>query len=412
MGNTPDLTHLEQQAYEARLSVNRLRREVYSQPDPASSESLNADLRAAEVALRKIERQIEAATNREKSGVIFKRGMTPGLLGPETTGIDSRIQLRMAQVPTATCHLFDPDKTPLVTCWVQNVRPNEKKRLRVGAYVDGYSATALATVELSAGKEHTFNLLPTFFPERIRSVNELTRATLNVLLEDLDTRMTEVHTTYPIWLLARTTAPLAVYDPMTGGWQDLKRYLGAFVTPNAPSVMSFLRKAAERHPTKSLGGYQGDKHNVEQQVRAIFDALKFEADITYVNSVIDFTPEHGSSHQRVRLPSESLSDKQANCIDGTALFASLLEAISMSPAIVVVPGHAFVAWEPWSDKAGDWRFLETTMIHDFAFDDACKSGEKTAADMKALAEIEHDPSYITVLPLRELRTTHNITPME
>ena len=45
------------------------------------------------------------------------------------------------------------------------------------------------------------------------------------------------------------------------------------------------------------------------------------------------------------LPRESLADKEANCINGTVLFASLLEGISMSPAIVLVPGHAFLAWE-------------------------------------------------------------------
>ena len=128
------------------------------------------------------------------------------------------------------------------------------------------------------------------------------------------------------------------------------RSIGAFITPNAPSLMKFLRLAAERHPDGCLVGYQGDEDHVTPQIKSLFEALKTEADITYVNSVIDFNPEQGFASQRVRLPRESLADKQANCIDGTVLFASLVEGISMNPAIVIVPGHAFVAWETWCNS--------------------------------------------------------------
>jgi hypothetical protein len=411
MSNDNTLPKLKQDEYDARIAVERLRRQVFSQPDPSAADALTAQLRDAEETLRKIEQAITAATDPLKAGAIISRRRAPGLLGPETTGLDARVQLRMAQVPTATCHLFDPEQTPLLTCTVSNVSANTTKRLRVSAFVDGYSATSIATVELKPAKEFSFNLFPTFFPERIRTLNELTRATLNVMLEDMDTGKPELHATYPIWLLARTTAPLAVKDPMTGGWQDMTRYLGAFVTPNAPAIMTFLRKAADRHPSHALAGYQGDKPNVVAQVKAIYEALQADASISYVNSVVDFSPDLGSSNQRVRLPSESLADREANCIDGTVLFASLLEAVSLSPALVIVPGHAFVGWEPWSNKGGDWQFLETTMIHDFPYDDAFASAQKTAANYKSLGETLKDPTMFRLLPLRDLRSQYNITPM-
>src|SRR4029077_11411867 len=74
----------------------------------------------------------------------------------------------------------------------------------------------------------------------------------------------------------------------------------------------------------------------------------------------------GQITQRTRLPRESLRHKSANCIDGTVLMASLLEAASLHPAIVLVPGHAFVGWETW-EGSDEWDYLETTMIasHDF-----------------------------------------------
>ena len=67
-------------------------------------------------------------------------------------------------------------------------------------------------------------------------------------------------------------------------------------------------------------------------VKAIYDALQTKANIKYVNSTVDFNPDETAKTQRVRLPRETLKERQANCIDGALLFASLLEAISLNPA--------------------------------------------------------------------------------
>src|SRR5205085_674256 len=113
------------------------------------------------------------------------------------------------------------------------------------AYIEGYTARAIDTVEIEQGQQYSITQLPTLFPEHTRDLNELTRAMLNVLVEDLDGQV-ELHKTEPIWLLSRNSAPLYVRDPATDAWNNLTRYLGAFVTPNEPSIMKFLRKAAAR----------------------------------------------------------------------------------------------------------------------------------------------------------------------
>ncbi len=97
-----------------------------------------------------------------------------------------------------------------------------------------------------------------------------------------------------------------------------------------------------------------------------------EIGITYVNSIIDFGAGPGLFTQRTRLPRESLKYHNANCIDGTVLFASLLESASLHAGIVLVPGHAFVAWGKWPGR-DEWDYLETTMIgtHDFDAANAC-----------------------------------------
>jgi hypothetical protein len=108
---------------------------------------------------------------------------------------------------------------------------------------------------------------------------------------------------------------------------------------NRRSCISCARPA-RHHPDGQLYGYQAA---VEPQVRAIFQALKLDASITYVNSIVSFNPEEGSRSQRVRLPRQALDEQQANCLDGALLFASLLEAASLNPALVILPNHALVA---------------------------------------------------------------------
>jgi hypothetical protein len=407
--NTSELSERDRREYTLRTKVDHLRRQVFGQTDPSASPVLMEELAHAEKELEAAEVK-RIASRDPDSGLILAMADTStprGTRGSETTGLEAKVYIAMEHVPTSICHVLDATRTPLVTCTIKATKrlpdkPN-KRRVRVSSYIEGYSATAVSMFELAIGEEHTFQQLPTLFPGRTRTVTELTRATLHVLAEDLDGAI-EVHETKPVWLLARTTAPLGVTNPQTGEWQDLTLYLGAFVTPNAPSLMSFLREAARLHPQGLLTGYQGSQEDVAPQVKALFDALKSKAEITYVNSVISFNPQRGFATQRVRLPRESLADKEANCIDGTVLFASLLEGISMNPAIVLIPGHAFVAWETWSGS-NEWRFLETTMIGSSTFEQACGSGETTAQVYASKKELQ-------LLPLNVLRMKLVITPME
>ena len=412
----PDnLTLLREKVYQQRLHVGKLRREAFDQSDPQAAVFI--DLTAAEISLAQMEAQLAAAEPPDpQRGLVAQLNTVSGgagtLLGAETTGLLAQVHLRMEQVPTAIYHLLDPSTDPLLTCTVTNYSSNIR-RLRVTSFIEGYSAKAIHTAEIDpdSSKPYDFKQSPTLFPDSLHSLNELTRATLNVMVEDLDNGKVELHTTYPIWLLARTTAPLSVRDLKTGAWKDLTPYLGAFVTPNVPSLMGFLRVAASLAPQKRLVGYQGDKNVVEPQAKALFDALK-SAEITYVNSIISFSLDQGLSTQRVRLPRESIDQKEANCIDGTVLFASLLEGISLNPALVIVPGHAFVAWSTWADATGVWQFLETTMVGTDTFEEARTMGDANAARYKALAEVTNNPAAFTLWPLRTLRTERKITPME
>ena len=412
MPMTEEERKLRQEVYDLRQAVNRLQARFFETADVPALEALAAELADPEQDLHTKDGQLQALEAQDaKRGLVVDNTKDEKLLGRATTKLEVKVHLRMEYVPTGICHLFTASEHPLVTCSVFNA--DEKiRRLRVTSSIEGYSASAVDTVELNPNTEQLFDQLPTLFPHRIQNLHELTRATLNLLVEDLDAKV-ELHRTHPIWLLARNTAPLEIKDPQSGEIRDLRPYLGAMVTPNEPTVQRFLRRAAERQPFKELKGYQD---NVTAQVRALFDALKYDAGIVYVNSLIAFDPTQGATSQRVRLPRQSLAEGQANCIDATLLFASLLEAISLNPGILVLPKHAMVAWEdpPTTQQApGTWHFLEAVRIGSHTFEEACNEGDRKAKIYRdQRAANNDDPRFYRLMPLRELRTERRITPAE
>jgi hypothetical protein len=149
-------------------------------------------------------------------------------------------------------------------------------------------------------------------------------------------------------------------------------------------------------------------------VGCVFDALKAEK-LTYINSLVSLGVATDTVMQRVRLPREALEYRSANCIDGTVLTASVLEFASLNPGIVLVPGHAFLAWQPSrtpEEGKDEWDYLETTMIGSADFDSANVRGRMLAFEYRKLAQETGRPGDFYLLSLQEARTTYGIQPME
>ena len=321
--------------------------------------------------------------------------------------------------------MLDPVTEPLLAVTLTNLS-YDARRVCVTSYIEGLSAKDIKTVEFERGeveKPRTVSLLPNLFPRQSRLITEVQRATLHVLVEifgsarDPETRtdtwssLVESHDTHSLVLLSRNSSFNSVIDPETGAPRDLSKYYGAWVTPHVEPVQSLIRRAALKVPGRRIAGYQGqpDRETTAAQVKAIFDTLK-ETGVCYIDSVIDFGAGPGQITQRTRLPRESLRRKSANCIDGTVLLASLLEAASLHAAIVLIPGHAFVGWETWPGT-DEWDYLETTMIatHDF---DAAQN--RARALFRHFAEDEFqgdDGPFPRVLKLNDLRA-QGVWPME
>jgi hypothetical protein len=374
----PDTGELRRQIEEQTRRVQGLQVAVFSQADPAGNEPLFEQLAKAEGHLAELQQQLQkqspaiVATSAEVDKAPESAPQSGRFLGQKSTGLEARARIQIDPLPTGAYHLLDPGTDPLLIVDVENFS-RDTRRVCVKAHLEGLSATAVRTIEIEARQTKSFKLQPTLFPERAQAITEVQRATLHIVVEDLDGKL-ESHNTYPITCLARTSSFNAVRRPETGETVDLSHYYGAWVTPHVDAVQERIRRAVELAPDRQMLGYQGDPDLVQGQVAALYQSLR-ETEIVYVNSVIDYGAAVGMTTQRTRLPRETIALRSANCIDGTVLLASLIEGVSLNPAIVLVPGHAFVGWETWHGS-GEWRFLETTLMGTADFEIANKSGQR------------------------------------
>jgi hypothetical protein len=306
---------------------------------------------------------------------VERHGPAPAATQAAPPGVSVSLLTRI--VLTAFCHQLDAEAFPLVAVTLDDTgRGCANAALRVSAAIEDYSDIAIATLHVSRGEQVRVSLLPVLKPTAVATLNEIRPATLRVTVEQTAPTVRMLYDrTERIELHARDTALLAVKAP-DGSIIDLTEHLAGWITPRRPEIEELLRRAAEHHPNRRFVGYQGASTLVQgaeivrAQARAIFTALKRDTSLVYIDSPLNLGEQAGQVTQRVRLPTESLAaGGSANCIDGTVLFASLLELASIDPLIVIVPGHAFVGWRIWQG-VNQYEFLETTMIGSNDFDAA------------------------------------------
>ncbi len=136
----------------------------------------------------------------------------------------------------------------------------------------------------------------------------------------------------------------------------------AYVNEDHPQIDKILKVALATGIVKQFDGYQAnDPTDVVRQVFAIWHTLQLKG-IRY--SDITDTPNESMKAicQHVRFLDESIDNDQANCVDGSVLFASALQKIGLDAGLVIIPNHhMFVIF--YTDAARKHPiFLETTML--------------------------------------------------
>lgn len=168
--------------------------------------------------------------------------------------------------------------------------------------------------------------------------------------------------------------------------KDTLNYLyAAYVQEEDPKIDDVLRQALDTKMIDQFVGYQfynDDKNYVDKQVAAIWRVLH-EQGFAY-SSITTTTVDNyadGLQSQTVRTCDAALQKKQANCVDGSVLFASILRKIGIDPVLIICKeynvkdverlhpsGHCFLAYAiaPNASNLRDtaqFHFLETTMLN-------------------------------------------------
>ena len=160
--------------------------------------------------------------------------------------------------------------------------------------------------------------------------------------------------------------------------------LPIYVTSRDPEIEKIITAAKEHLPGRTFEGYLPGSTPVMEQVAAIYRTIH-DMGISYVNSPISFSGEENETFvQNIRLPADSIASTNANCVDGTLLFASALERAAINPLIVLVPGHAYLGIQLEKDMNA-YVFLETTMV----------GNEKFSVAIKAQSNFERTCSFPT-----------------
>jgi hypothetical protein len=170
---------------------------------------------------------------------------------------------------------------------------------------------------------------------------------------------------------------------------DMSLNFTAYVNEQHPFVDKLLREALDLGVVDSFIGYQGKStESVILQVYALWD-LMVARDMRYSSITATAAASDSVASQHVRMLEETINNTQANCVDGSVLFASLLRKIGIDSALIMQPNHCYMGF--WADENHTiFLALETTLLGVDA-----ESPESVPEDLEGAVgeEIRRDKSW-------------------
>lgn len=188
------------------------------------------------------------------------------------------------------------------------------------------------------------------------------------------------------------TVAFALHSRWLMQWtrENLRR-IAAWVTPNDSAVEGLVQKAQgylQNQPAPVPDGMVGYKGTSAQQVRdevdALYDALRLSYHIKYVQESIPYSGTDASNAvENIKLPKEILHQHSGMCIELTALLAAAVESIGLHPAIVIVPGHAFLGVAVEENNANSQYWDAVDLNNNIAADSANVDADTMYMNYKA-----------------------------
>lgn len=305
-----------------------------------------------------------------------------------------------SELITPIAHLYGLflDDFVIVTLKNGNAAP---VKIVVSSEISGYTSKASDTVTVPGGATQEIRQNPRLTTAAIDGLNSQHEADLHVVVSYLDAGQprTVVDQTSPTLITSRRDFPWSIKGfTQEEDWN----LVVAMVTPTDPGVEALIRAGANYDPnsamTSNYDSVNDESGSVWQRLSDIWQAETNDYNLTYISTPITFA---SGQSQRIRLPGEVLDQSSGNCIELTLLYAAAAEYLGMQAALVIVPGHAYVAISV--DDTGDsYYFIETTMIGAATFDDA--SSTALAEWKKAqphVAAADADYAWIDVTSARK-----------
>jgi len=197
-------------------------------------------------------------------------------------------------------------------------------------------------------------------------------------------------------------------------YYDTDWLYAAYVNENHPVVQQILREAMATGEVSSFPGYQTDERGVRKQVKAVWQTLRRRG-IRYSSIKTPSAKPKDVGVQHVRFISEALAGRQANCVEGSCLLASVFYKIGLETALVSLSDHMLVRVS--LDPGGKQQlYLETTMLDGSSFEEALESGEEQIAEAYAKArkaaarkkagkddddDEDEEPNFISIREMRK-----------
>lgn len=275
---------------------------------------------------------------------------------------------------------------------------NQEIEIEVSSSHSILPSTTKITLE-NAGEEYCITPMLKYDYDHLLSIKQPAPEDVTVKVTSGDTVLGEK--TQRVTVRAINDVILCMSDE-DGQTIDTTFMFAAYVNENHPVVDEILAEALAGSANGSLGGdndedtvnsfagYQKSKEDVVKELALIWNTLSNRG-FHYVDISRSSTEDqNGVASQYVRFIGESTKNSQANCVEGSCLFASICRKLGMDAMLVTIPGHMFVG--VFLD-ANHESFLpiETTMLGSSTIEEAVEVAgkefdEHVDALKKSLAE--------------------------
>jgi len=243
------------------------------------------------------------------------------------------------------------------------IRPTvSNAKVHVTIQIDGF--TDLSTIEATlpeAGQTYVVSPVLRYNYAHLASTEQTVPATVNYAVRVNDSDLGQQ--TVSIRVRSVNDVPTGMIRS-DGTFQDFSFLFAGYVDESHPFVEKVLQEALASKIVNAFDGYQkGQKDDVVSQVFAVWYVLQQHGlHYSSISTPSAASPTGHVASQAVRFIDQSIESQQANCVDGSVLFASVLYKIGIRPVLVLIPGHMFVGYFPSKEDQKDVQFLETTMI--------------------------------------------------